>query len=230
MRKKEIMGTSKKSRMFALACLILLITISTLAGSIWAESHSYTQTLHINSYMDVGIITVWHDDTAVYVEYNSINAQELDIPDGWEIAETHLAIGGIRQAKLDDPIPGQFPFNEKHDPPVKKYAYIIDFNEWDVVPEDFYVAARAVLVPSEEIETEWSNDSEECTASLDWATYFNYTLTQIEDNDESELESTGEFPDSKPHRLVNFQHTRSELQRNAYYCWDRRMMAAALQW
>jgi hypothetical protein len=152
--------------------------------------------------MDVGILTVWHDDTALYVEYNAISDQELDIPDGWEIAETRLAIGGIRQASSDDLMPGQFPFHEKHDPPIKNYTYIFEFNEWDVEPDEFYVAAQAVLVPSDGMETEWSDDSEVCTSSLEWATYFNYTVTPIKDDDANKPDITKEFPESKLHTRV----------------------------
>jgi len=199
MRKKEIMGTLKKSRIFALAGPILLSTIITLFGSVWAGSDSFTQTLPGNNCMDVGIIPVWHDETALYVEYN-ISAQELYIPDGWEIAETRLAIGGILQANSNDPMSGQFPFHEKHDPPIRKYTYIVEFNEWDADPDEFYVAAQAVLVPSDGMETEWSDDSEECTSSLEWATYFNYTVTPAED--ENEPERTKEFSESKLHTMM----------------------------
>ena len=171
------MNTPEKNRLFIVAVPILLVITMVLVASVWAGSGSCTETLPNNQYMDVGILTVWHDETALYVEYNTINAQELDIPDGWEIAETRLAIGGIRQANSDGPMPGQFPFHEKHDPQIRKYTYIVEFNEWDADPDEFYVAAQAVLVPSDGMETEWSDDSEECTSGLEWATYFNYTVT-----------------------------------------------------
>ncbi len=131
--------------------------------SVLAGSNSCTATLPNSQYVYVGIVTVWHDETALYVQYNTISAQDLYIPDGWEIAETRLAIGGIRQANSDDPMPGQFPFHEKHDPPIRKYIYFIEFNEWDGDPDEFCVAAQAVLVPSYDMETEWSSDLQRIT-------------------------------------------------------------------
>ena len=193
------MNTSKKNRMFAVAVPILLVITMVLVASVWAGSNSCTATLTNSQYVDVGIVTVWHDETALYVEYN-ISAQELDIPDGWEIAETRLAIGGILQVNSDDSMPGQFPFHEKHDPPIRKYTYIVEFNEWDADPDEFYVAAQAVLVPSDSMETEWSDDSDKCTSSLEWATYFNYTVTPAEDEDEPER--TKEFTESKLHTMM----------------------------
>ena len=196
------MNTSKKNRLFIVAVPILLVITMVLVVYVWAGSNSCTATLPNIQYVDVGIVTVWHDETALYVEYNTINAQELDIPDGWEIAETRLAIGGIRQANSDDPMPGQFPFHEKHDPPIRKYTYIIEFNEWDADPDEFYVAAQAVLVPSYSMKTEWSDDTEECPSGLEWATYFNYTVTPAEDEDENEPERTKEFSESKLHTMM----------------------------
>ena len=184
---------------FIVAVPILLVITMVLVASVWAGSNSCTATLTNSQYVDVGIVTVWHDETALYVEYN-ISAQGLDIPDGWEIAETRLAIGGVRQVNSDDPMSGQFPFHEKHDPPIRKYTYIVEYNEWDADPDEFYVAAQAVLVPSDGMETEWSDESEEYTSSLEWATYFNYTVTPAED--ENEPERTKEFSESKLHTMM----------------------------
>ena len=196
------MNTSKKNRLFIVAVPILLVITMVLVVSVWAGSNSCTATLTNSQYVDVGIVTVWHDETALYVEYNTMGAQELDIPDGWEISETRLAIGGIRQANSDDPMPGQFPFHEKHDPPIRKYTYIVEFNAWDADPDEFYVAAQALLVPSDGMETEWRDDSEECASSLEWATYFNYTVTPGEDEDENEPERNKVFFESKLHTRV----------------------------
>jgi hypothetical protein len=196
------MNTSKGNRMFIVAVPILMVITMVLVASVWAGSGSFTKTLPNNQSVDIGILTVWHDETAVYVEYNTMSAQELDIPDGWEIAETRLAIGGIRQASSDDLMPGQFPFHEKHDPPIRKYTYIVEFNEWDADPDEFYVAAQAVLVSSDGMETEWSEESEGCPSSLEWATYFNYTVTPAEDEDENGPERAKEFSELKLHTMM----------------------------
>ena len=86
------MNTPEKNRLFIVAVPILLVITMVLVASVQAGSNSCTATLTTSQYVDVGVVTVWHDETALYVEYNTINAQELDIPDGWEIAETRLAI------------------------------------------------------------------------------------------------------------------------------------------
>ena len=99
-------------------------------------------------------------------------------------------------------MPGQFPFHDKHDPPIRKYTYIIEFNEWDADPDEFYVAAQAVLVPSYSMEAEWSDYTEERTSSLEWATYFNYTVAPAEEEDENEPEKTKEFSESKLHTMM----------------------------
>ena len=107
------------------------------------------------------------------------------IPEGWKIAETRLAIGGIRLTNLDNTISGQFPFHANHDPPIKKYTYIIDFNEWKADPYQFYVAAHAVLVPSDSMEHGWKGGSDAYPSCLEWATYFNYFLNEDESDDNS---------------------------------------------
>ena len=196
------MNTSNKSRVFAVAGPMVLVIAMTMVAFVWSGSGSCTETLLNNQSMGVGILSVWHDETALYVEYNTMSARELDIPDGWEIAETRLAIGGIRQPNSDDLRPGQFPFCEKHDPPIRSYTYIVEFNEWDEGPHEFYVAAQALLVPSDVMETEWSDDSEVCTSSLEWATYFNYTIRPAEDKEENEPERSKVFSESKPHTML----------------------------
>jgi len=194
------LNTSKKNRVFAIVGPMVFVITMTMVAFFWSGSGSCTETLSNNQSMDIGIVTVWHDETALYVEYNTISGQEFDTLDGWEIAETRLAIGGIRQANPHDLRPGQFPFHEKHDPPIRKYTYIVEFNAWDAEPDEFYVAAQAVLVPSDGMETEWRDNSEGCPSSLEWATYFNYTVTPAED--EGEMERNKAFSESRLHARV----------------------------
>jgi hypothetical protein len=126
--------------------------------------------------MNVGILNVWHDHTSLYVGYDMTRAEALGIASDFEIAETRLAVGGISVADSAGPNPSQFPFRETHEPTVQAFTYVIDFAEWDQVPEQFYVAAQAVLVPPQTSEIAWGDGREICETQFDWATYFNYTL------------------------------------------------------
>ena len=192
----------KKSRVFSVAGPMVLVITMTMVAFVWSGSGSCKETLSNNQSMHVGILTVWHDETALYVEYSTMSARELDIPDGWKIAETRLSIGGIRQANSDDLMPGQFPFCENHDPPIRNFSYIFEFNEWDIEPDKFYVAAQAVLVPPDGMETDWSDDIGTCNSGVEWATYFNYTVTPVEEKDGNKPERSKVFSESKLHTML----------------------------
>jgi hypothetical protein len=185
---------------FVFAGAMSLVITMTMVAFVGSESGFCTETFSNNQSKDVGILTVWHDENALYVAYNTMKARELDIPYGWEIAETRLAIGGILQPNPDDLVPGQFPFHEKHDPPIRNCTFIFEFNDWDVEPDEFYVAAQALLVPPDGMETEWSDDFVPCNPSVKWATYFNYTIRPAEDEDA--LKRTKVISESKIHTML----------------------------
>jgi hypothetical protein len=86
---------------------------------------------------DVGDITVWFDEGTLFVK--------LQTADGWLMAESHVAVAddlaGIPQTKKGNPIPGQFPYSETHNPWTDSFTYEIpwDGGDWP------FIAAHAAL-------------------------------------------------------------------------------------
>ena len=197
------MNTSKKNRMFIVAVPILLVITMVLVASVWAGPNSRTATLTNSQYVDVGIVTVWHDETALYIEYNTMSGQEFDIPDGWEIAETRLAIGGIRKANSDDPMPGQFPFQEKHGPANQKiYLYRPNLMSGMQTPTNSMLLPRPYWCR----QTAWKLNGVMILRSVPPASNgqltSNYTVAPAEDEDEKGAERTKAFSESKLHTRV----------------------------
>lgn len=92
---------------------------------------------------DVGDVLVWDDGSNLYVKYL------VTEPDTC-LTETHLhvatSLGDIPQTKKNNPIPGQFDYNEEHDC-VTEYTYQIPL---DSLCGDLYIAAHAVVqIPSD---------------------------------------------------------------------------------
>lgn len=153
-----------------------------LVGSVGTHTNPGTLPVPRNQPVDVGIVTVWHDNTSLYVEYNIEGQKNLDIPDGWELLETRLAVGGIRQVNPANPNQGNFPFYKKHYPPVKGYTYVIDLDEWETEPGEFYIATQAVLGPSKRKESSYGGDTGVSGFTSNWATYFSYTLEGVSED------------------------------------------------
>jgi len=170
------MDTEKKRKPISLLTLLFLMIIACCASSMSAKAELSEEDCWNHYPMNVGILKVWHDRNALYVVYDMTHAETLGIASDFEIAETRLAVGGISMADSAGPNPCPFPFREKHVPSVQTFTYVIDFAEWDQVPDEFYVAAQAVLVPSQPKEIEWTDGREICETEFDWSTYFNYTL------------------------------------------------------
>ena len=178
----------KKPKLLPFSALFLLVTIAGFAASVCAEYHSDRKACAHNQPVNVGIISVWHDDTSLYVAYNATKVEELGIPHSYEIIETRLVIGGIHHPEFGNVSTDQFPFQEVHDGPVQTYTYVVHFDEWDEAPGEFYIAAQAVLVPAKPFEIHWRDNSEFCDTEFEWATYFTYTLNP------PEVKNNGEPP------------------------------------
>ena len=119
---------------------------------------------------DVGDVIVWGDGQTLYVKY-AISVE------GCLLAETHLAIADsldkIPQTKKGNPIPGQFPYKEVHNPPVTEYTYTVDATQWSPTAK-LYIAAHAVVVCPEGEETAWATTGDKEFEGANWATYFTY--------------------------------------------------------
>ena len=119
---------------------------------------------------DVGDVVVWGDGQTLYVKY-------VISVEGCLLAETHLAIADsldkIPQTKKGNPIPGQFPYKEAHDPPVTDCTYTIDATQWSP-DKKLYIAAHTIVVCPEGEETAWATTYNKEFEGTNWATYFTY--------------------------------------------------------
>jgi len=127
-------------------------------------------------YINVGQVVVTHDETNVYVLYETI--------DGWYMTETHLHIArtveDIPQAN-GNPIPGLFDYSMIHNPPVQVYEYTVPIcsflgGGWSD-GDEFVITAHAVVQKQITenglwIETAWAGDSD-CYdfSGANWAKY-----------------------------------------------------------
>lgn len=130
--------------------------------------------LYAGQTINAGNVTVWNDQTDLYVQFSTSN--------GWLLGETHVAVAtslaGIPQ-KNGNPIPGQFPYKMNHNPPVGTYTYIIPLDNWQP-GQQLYIAAHAVVVQLDQNgnvirrETGWGNGPG--FPGKNWATYIMYTV------------------------------------------------------
>jgi hypothetical protein len=134
----------------SLVIVLLLLPISVSGSEV--KWYKLTAAQHLW----VGDINVWDDGDTLYVEYHT------NYWDGCLLTETHLAVvqelGGIPQTVRGNPIPGQFPYSRKYDPPV-----IRDDPPYQILlgdlQEPFIIAAHAVVICEgwEEDETAWGS-------------------------------------------------------------------------
>lgn len=136
--------------------------------------------LYAGQNIDLGEMRVWNEGETLYVKY---------LTDGWCITETHLhlatSLEGIPQTKKGNPIPGKFEYKGNHECETE-VTYTIDLKEMEwKCDQKLYIAAHAVVQKNgnESIkETAWGKGIE--FPGNNWATYFNYTIT-CDDGDEN---------------------------------------------
>lgn len=121
--------------------------------------------------LDVGEVCVSNDSDNLHVTY--------DTDDGWELTETHLAMGeaedDIPQTRKGKAIPGQFPHAADHDPPVDTFTYTIPLADLGADPEDVLTIAAHAVVEKDGTESAWG-DGTRFVDRGDWATWFTYTV------------------------------------------------------
>jgi len=120
--------------------------------------------------IDAGDVQVWNNGNYLYVKYLAV--------DGWMINETHVSVktawADIPQAK-GNAIPGQFVYNNTHDPLVTEYEYKIDLGALGYVPgQTLYVAAHAKLQKDLNNQTAWGAGT--AFPGKNWAMYFDYVV------------------------------------------------------
>jgi hypothetical protein len=102
---------------------------------------------------------------------------------GWCITETHLQVAtsldGIPQTKKENPIPGRFEENDKHDcVSAVEYTYELAEKGWAAC-DQLFIAAHAVVRKTGckgcgSTETAWGDGMD--FPGANWATYFKYTV------------------------------------------------------
>ena len=97
----------------------------TVAPGLVIADDPYTTDLIAAQHYDAGNITIWNDADTIFVK--------IETDDGWEMRNTHVHVadslsGFPKNGK--NPPPGQFDYQESHDPPVSEYTYELE-NDWD---------------------------------------------------------------------------------------------------
>jgi len=125
-------------------------------------------------HISVGSLSVTNDEENLYITYNF---------DGdWHSGQTHLYVGSLGNLPVNgtgNPIPGQFPYSEEHDPEIQSFTYTIPLADLD---ECYIIAAHAELTSEgengeDQTETGWSSGTEFPNATR-WGWYSEY-CTQI---------------------------------------------------
>ncbi len=160
----------------ALAAMFLLSTVPMAGADGYEYAHTYD--LMAGQDIDAGDVIVTHDADYLYIKYTT--------SDGWELSVTHLAlsvgetcnIGDIPQTNKGNPIPGQFPYSDTHDPMVTEFEYKIAFADIGFDWGDcICIATHAVVNKVEngvitQQQTGWAGDHN--FPGKNWALYFCY--------------------------------------------------------
>lgn len=166
------MDITKRTTFFALAVLAVLSVATALmpSGTAEADCGSAAEvTLYGGQVIEVGTVTIWNDDTYLYVSYSTGG--------GWVLNETHLSVAtslyDIPQTRSGNPIPGKFRYKTEYDPAVTEFTYVIDAGEWYQEGIELFIAAHAV-VELDGYETAWADGLD--FPGNNWATYFTYIM------------------------------------------------------
>lgn len=126
--------------------LVVVMTAAMMVSLLSSVSFAATAedpdeyTLYAGQDIDVGCVEVWNDADNLHVNY-------VITEDGWCITETHVHVGATLEdfplsVPKHNPAPGQFDYQEVHDPGVTEYEYVIPL---DGLSDNIIVAAHAVV-------------------------------------------------------------------------------------
>jgi hypothetical protein len=151
------------------------------------------------SAIDVGDVLVWNDADYLYIKYVTT--------DDWCMSETHLHVALSLEEipqKNGNPIPGQFQYNDDHDPCVMEYIYTLSLEEHGFeVDDELYIAAHAVVQQDYESLIDFESYSEhdfvmqESTDCGDVDFYITASdpLVDLEIGDVATLTASGYYPE-----------------------------------
>jgi len=170
----------------------LLVSLVALASNVWAQTtedippplvcgEPTEVILYAGQTIESGTVTVWNDDTNLYVRFQTI--------DGWMMKETHLAVANsleeIPMNGAGNPQIGLFPYQTAHEPYVDDFTYTIFLADagFEVGDELFVAAHAAVILFDEEgnpiqEETGWGDGPG--FPGHSWAMYFNFEVQPCE--------------------------------------------------
>jgi hypothetical protein len=167
--------------------LLLVMIILAVMPFVYAEDcGKKVVDLKAGQHTDAGNITVWNDESYIYVRYTT--------EDGWKLTETHLQVG----CSVDDlrtktngggsVSPGQFTYKNTHDK-ITSYTYQVPLSAIEGCNEPgegtIYIAAHAYVVKkiylglSEEGETAWGEGPR--FTDNTWEMYFKYSPNSLEE-------------------------------------------------
>ena len=119
--------------------LVLAMSVAPVAAAD-APADAQVQTLYAGKTTAVGTVTVWNDETTLYVKYETTG--------GWLLTETHVhvdtAFGQLPQNKQKNPEPGHFRDGAFYEPPVAEDTFQFALAQFDA--SQLYIAAHAVVV------------------------------------------------------------------------------------
>jgi len=131
-----------------MVALVLALAIPAAPAAAATESDPFVTDLLAGQNIDVGDVSVWNDDTNLYVKYETTG--------GWMMTETHLHIamdettipqttgGKNGKGTVGNPIPGHFDYGDCYDPSVTEDTFTIDLDGW-APGTPLYIAAHAVV-------------------------------------------------------------------------------------
>jgi hypothetical protein len=134
----------KKQLVIGIFLMLVLTSLAIIPNSVGADP--VTVNLLAGQTNDIGDITVWNDCCNLYVEFDTTDSGE-------QMLETHLHVATdwtlIPQTKKNNPIPGQFEYNDFHSGGTLYFLYTIPLS-WPSGTE-LCIAAHASLGQEQEM-------------------------------------------------------------------------------
>ena len=132
--------------------------------------------------IQAGIVCVIVDSPNFFVTYST--------PGEWKLTETNLAVGDDLDVYQDKswinprghPSPGQFPYNQRHEPPVDEYTFAVPFQEVEPFEWPVVLAAHANVerLVNDELQEEsaWG-EGERFVERGSWGMYFEVDAREV---------------------------------------------------
>jgi hypothetical protein len=160
----------KLARILCFPAVVLFLALAASPAAAQSEpcGDPLEATLLAGQHIPAGTLTIWNDETTLYVRYSAFP--------GFSLAETHLAaaqdLSGIPQTKKGNPIPGRFPFKATHSG-AADFIYAQEL-QWPTESEIVVAAHAVVELAGGGRETAWADGQD--FPGANWATYVTYEV------------------------------------------------------